>query len=112
MTVTLDLGSLKLTAELFDTKVARAFYSHLPCTIELTLWGREAYGPIPFDLGDEKPVPSIPPGGLAYTRKGNYFCIFFGQQPAWAVEYIGQIAGETWRSLVGKRDISRVTVMR
>lgn len=111
-TISLDFGQIILAADIFDTKIGRGFMDHLPYEVALTFWGREAYGEIPFDLGDEKPVPSIPPGGLAYTRKGNYFCIFFGQEPAWAVEYIGQIMGETWRDLIGKRDLRRVSVTR
>ncbi|MBI4978620.1 MAG: hypothetical protein HZC28_14160 [Spirochaetes bacterium] len=107
--ITLDFGTLQLSAELFDTKVAKAFHKNLPYSIDLTLWGNEAYGPIGADLGEEHPIPTIPPGGLAYTRQGNYFCIFFGQQPAWPVEYIGTMSGD-WKKLVGNRTITRVSI--
>ena len=53
-----------------------------------------------IDFGEENPVPDIPPGGIAYTSQGNYVCIFFGQRPAWAVEYIGQIMDDQWEKLV------------
>nr|WP_319394161.1 cyclophilin-like family protein [uncultured Desulfobacter sp.] len=49
-------------------------------------------------LREAKPVPAIPPGGIAYTNNGDYVCIFFGPTPAWPVEYIGQIDGGTWKN--------------
>ncbi len=102
-TILLNFGEFSLTAKLFDTQVARQFIAHLPCEIPLTTWGDEAYGPIGIDLGEENPVPDIPPGGLAYTNQGNYFCIFYGQRPAWAVEYIGKIEGNEWQRLSEER---------
>ncbi len=63
-------------------------------------WGNEFYGSIGKDLGEENPVPDIPLGGIAYTNQGNYVCFFFGQRPAWAVEYIGQILDDQWEKLV------------
>jgi len=89
--ITLDFGDFSLKAELFDTQVAEKFYNNLPYTINLTAWGQEVYGGIGIDLGSESPQPLIPSGGLAYTNQGNYFCVFFGQNPAWPVEYIGRI---------------------
>ena len=91
MNILLDFGTFTLKAELEHTPVAEAFADNLPYEIDLTGWGRELYGPISRDLGSHNPVGVIPPGGLAYTNKGNYFCIFFGQNPAWEVEYIGNI---------------------
>ena len=84
-------GRETLTATLFDTPVARKFFSHLPYDIKLISWGNESYGPIGRNLGEHKLQPSIPPGGLAYTTQGNYFCIFYGQSPAWPVDHIGSI---------------------
>ena len=55
-------------------------------------------------------MPDIPAGGLAYTNQGNYFCIFFGQKPAWDVEYIGKIEGDEWKKLIGNSDIKKVKV--
>ena len=99
--IILDFKSLLLDAELFDRSVASRFAANMPYTVDLEKWGNELYGPIGIDLGEEHPVPDIPPGGIAYTNKGNYLCIFFGQRPAWPVEYIGQIAGDGWKKLVG-----------
>jgi hypothetical protein len=94
--IILDFGTFSLEAELFDTPIAQKFKQHLPYQVRLMQWGNELYGSIGKDLGEEKPVPDIPPGGIAYTRQGNYVCIFFGQTPAWAVEHIGQICGDQW----------------
>ena len=99
-TIILDFADLKLEAELFKNSIAEKFYNNLPYSIELTGWGNELYGSIGKNLGEENPVPEIPSGGLAYTSRGNYLCIFFGQTPAWPVEYIGQIKGDTWKQLL------------
>lgn len=108
--ILLDFGSVQLKAELFENKTAAIFYENLPYQIELTSWGREVYGSIGINLGTENPVPTIPPGGLAYTNQGNYFCVFFGQNPAWPVEYIGQIKDETWKQLLDIRDFQSLKV--
>lgn len=97
--IELDFGDVVFDAELFDTAVAAKFAEHLPYTVQLMQWGNELYGPIGIDLGVEKPVPDIPPGGLAYTNHGNYVCIFFGQTPAWPVEYIGHLIDDEWEHL-------------
>ena len=99
MKIILDFGEFSLNAVLKDTAIAKKFYFELPLKVKLVTWGEEAYGPIHKDLGVESPVPSIPKGGLAYTSNGGYFCIFFGQTPAWPVEYLGDIEGDTWTRL-------------
>jgi hypothetical protein len=108
--IELDFGSLVISATLFDTAVAEKFAARLPCEVYLTQWGGELYGSIGVDLGTADPVPDIPAGGLAYTSNGNYVCIFFGQTPAWAVEYIGQMADGQWPQLLEATDLSRVTI--
>ena len=98
--IILDFGSMSLIAELFDSSVAAGFFENLPYTANLEKWGNELYGSIGINLGEENPVPDIPPGGIAYTNNGNYVCIFFGQTPAWSVEYIGQVIGDGWEKLI------------
>jgi hypothetical protein len=98
--IILDFGVFTLDAELFDSSIADKFYQNLPYSIELTTWGKEVYGPIEHSLGFEKPQGSIPEGGIAYTSRGNYVCVFFGQTPAWPVEYIGQIKETSWEKLL------------
>jgi len=113
--IILDFGSFVLDAELFDTVIAEKFFQHLPYQVNLTHWGNEFYGPITEklggkDLGEENPEPDIPPGGIAYTNQGNYVCIFFGQRPAWAVEYIGQIIDDQWEKLVDNPEQASVEI--
>jgi len=107
--IQLNFKDFVLKADLFDTVIANRFASHLPYEVKLTGWGNELYGPIGIALGSEDPVADIPPGGIAYTNQGNYVCIFFGQRPAWAVEYIGQIPDNQWQQLV-KSPAQHVTI--
>ncbi|MBU1052230.1 MAG: hypothetical protein KKC46_00180 [Proteobacteria bacterium] len=108
--IELDFGLFILEADLFDTAIARKFSENLPYTVSLMQWGKELYGSIGTDLGEENPVPKIPPGGIAYTNNGDYLCIFFGQTPAWAVEHIGNIIGDQWLRLNEGQSISSVIV--
>lgn len=98
--ITLEFDDFSIDAELFDTPIAQAFINALPYHINLEQWGNELYGSIHRDLGTDNPRAEIPPGGLAYTNNGNYLCVFYGQQPAWPVEYIGQINGDSWQTLL------------
>lgn len=108
--IVLDFGSFQLDADLKACAIAERFAENLPCTIALQQWGDELYGPMGVDLGEEDPVPIIPPGGIAYSSSGHYLCIFFGQTPAWPVEYIGQIPGDTWKELARNPSQKSVTV--
>jgi hypothetical protein len=107
--IVLDFGRFRLAAELFDNDVAGRLWEALPVEIDLERWGGELYGPIGADCGTENAVPEIPEGGIAYSRKGRYLCLFFGQSPAWPVDHIGTMEG--WARLktetVKKLKISR-----
>jgi hypothetical protein len=107
--ILLDFGSFALPAQLLDTRIANKFFECLPAEAELTAWGDELYGSIGADLGSENPQPEMPPGGIAYSTQGAYLCIFFGQKPAWPVEFIGMIEGEEWQRLK-QEQVSTVTV--
>ncbi|MBN2526579.1 MAG: hypothetical protein JXR76_09300 [Deltaproteobacteria bacterium] len=89
--IVLEFESFSMNAKLFDTPVADSLYQSLPQQISLTHWGKEMYGSVQGRHGEHQPVPRIPEGGLAYTDDGQYFCIFFGQNPAWPVEHVGRI---------------------
>ena len=108
--IILDFGLFSLDATLFDTPVARNFKQYLPYQVPLMQWGNELYGPIGKNLGEENPVPHIPPGGIAYSRQGYYVCIFFGQTPAWDVEHIGQIVGDQWEKMLEKHVYTSVAI--
>lgn len=99
MNIQLEIDGHRLGGRLFETRVAYDLFRLLPLEIELQTWGKECYGPISADLGTENPVPSIPPGGIAYTNQGNYLCLFYGQQPAWPVEHVGEVAENEWQLL-------------
>ena len=108
--IVLDFGAFVLDMKLFDTAVAKNFAEYMPYNVSLMQWGKELYGSIGRDLGEENPVEKIPPGGIAYTNKGNYVCIFFGQTPAWAVEHIGHILDGQWKRLVENPSQSSVVI--
>lgn len=110
--VLLDFGLFRCGARLNDSVTAGRVIDLLPVTVKLTAWGREVYGPIGVNLGSESPVATVPPGGIAYTGRGVYLCIFFGQDPAWPVEHIGMIEGGEWRRLLEGPAPDSVTVMR
>jgi len=110
MEIQLDFGSFTCDAELFATPVAVKFSENLPCKVSLRRWGNELYGSVGIDCGENNPIPEIPAGGIAYTNNGNYLCVFFGQRPAWPVEYIGQITGDSWKQIVNDDGITSVAV--
>jgi len=96
---TSDDQALDIEADIFNSEIGSAFMAGLPYKISLTSWGDEVYGSLDLDLGMVAPVPKIQKGGLAYSQRGYYFCVFYGQQPAWPVEYIGQIKNQDWQQL-------------
>ncbi|HRZ27121.1 MAG TPA: cyclophilin-like fold protein [Spirochaetota bacterium] len=113
--IILDFGSLSIDADLYDSHAANTLYESLPRTISLEQWGNELYGPVGVELDNGKSsrpklVSEIPPGGIAYSKRGNYLCIFFGQKPAWEVEEIGRIRNTQWRELAGQSRLTRVTI--
>jgi hypothetical protein len=101
MDITLEFESCTMRARLFNTTIAQRLATMLPLQVSLQSWGHESYGSIGNDLGSDAPRSEMPPGALAYSSQGNYLCIFYGQQPAWPVEYIGQIRDDQWRQLCG-----------
>ncbi|THB71975.1 MAG: hypothetical protein D6B28_06470 [Gammaproteobacteria bacterium] len=108
--INLDFSDFSLQATLLDNAIATKLAEILPVTVVLQQWGDEVYGSIGKDLGEANPVPQIPPGGIAYTNNGDYLCIFFGQTPAWPVEYIGQIKDDSWKRLLKQPAFNSVTV--
>ena len=102
-----------LRARVFDTPTGHAFLGACPHVLpSLQSYGEEVYGSLRVTLPSSQPQSLIPPGGLAYSSQGQYLCVFFGQAPAWPVDYIAQIEvgyeylrGSTWRDMyVSKED--------
>ena len=99
--------TLALRARIFDTPTGHAFLASCPQHISrLGVFGNEVYGPWSVGLPSTTLQPIIPPGGLAYSAAGQYLCVFFGERPAWPVQYFGQIdagadalPGGSWRDL-------------
>ena len=111
----LNVGStdhIALRARVFDSPTSRAFLESCPHDVgRLSAYGDEVYGQLRHVLPMTRPQPRIPAGGLAYSSQGNYLCLFFGQTPAWPVDYIAQVEvgyehlqGGSWRSLVVTRE--------
>jgi hypothetical protein len=106
----LDFGAFELHAELFELPVCEAIINILPATVDLTAWGGELYGTLELaDVKKGKLADKIPAGGIAYSYRGAYLCIFFGQTPAWPVEHIGNIEGNEWERLKDAR-VDKVTI--
>lgn len=108
MNIKLTFDTVSIEATLNESPVAQRLYDELPKSLDLITWGDEAYGSLGIDLGAFDPVPEIPGGGIAFTNNGNYLCFFYGQRPAWAVEYIGDMASG-WTQLIANSP-SRVTI--
>ncbi len=109
--IRMDFGDITLWGRIGDDPVGRKFIDCLPRSVDLTRWGQELYGPLGLDLGEHQPVPDVPSGGIAYSRRGGYLCLFFGQTPAWPVDIIGRME-EGWKDLDERGDLSRVTISR
>ena len=99
-TISAEIDGKKYIIELFNHPIALKILQILPLTIDLTCWGNEAYGEIPLNTPSVSPQSTIPPGGIAFSEKGSYLCLFYGQTPAWPVDYIGRFEGESWKSLI------------
>ena len=108
--IVLEFDSFHIEAKLFDTPISKAFIESLPYRVSLEQWGQELFGSIGKDLGTHQPLAEIPSGGLAYTNNGNHFCLFFGQRPAWPVEYIGEMIGEDWLDQLKDLYAANITV--
>lgn len=108
--IILEFDSFSLEATLFEHPVAERFYDSLPQTVSLSSWGKELYGSVKGSFGHHEPQADIPSGGLCYTERGSYFCIFFGQSPAWPVEHIGKITSSDHSKL--SSGLNEVTVRK
>jgi len=81
--VLISIGSLKLKAELNESKTAKAIWRVLPIEGKVNLWGEEIYFSIPVSLDEEKDAKAVVDlGDLGYWPPSKAFCIFFGLTPA------------------------------
>ena len=118
--IVIQAGSVKMDAELNDTKAADAIWEALPIEGRGSRWGEEIYFSIPVQCKQEKPQEVVEVGDLAYWPPGSAFCIFFGPTPASsgdepsaasAVTVFGKVKGDA-KEFGKVRSGEKVTVTR
>jgi len=116
LAIELNFGIQQMQGTLHNTPIGQRLYDLLPVSIPLTLWGKEAYGPVYANLPPYQPQETIPGGGIAYSADGDYLCFFWGQNPAWPVDHVGDIHESQWPLLndisPNQVSISKVTSLK
>jgi len=80
--ITIQAGSVSITATLNDSITARRIWEALPIEGRANTWGDEIYFRIPLSLPPENPKETVEMGDLGYWPLGEALCIFFGPTPA------------------------------
>ena len=98
--ITITAGTVRVRAELNDSRTAAAIAAALPIEQRGQTWGDEIYFDIGLALAAESPREVVALGDLGYWSPGQAFCIFFGPtpmsrgdeiRPASAVNVIGRV---------------------
>ena len=78
----MTIGSVEITAEVFDTPTADAIYDSLPFTSTARTWGEEVYFPAPVAVAKEADAKAVVEAGeLAFWVEGESIAIGFGPTP-------------------------------
>jgi uncharacterized protein len=81
--IVIEVGNLRLSAELLDTDAAQAIADLLPIESAFETWGDEYYFPIRLDLPlDNAATLNVSVGDLAYWPPQQSLTIFYGPTPA------------------------------
>ena len=103
MKIKIEVGKVKLIAELNDSNTAKLIWSTLPIKGIVSTWGDEIYFTIPVTAKIESPKTTVELGALGYWPPGKAFCIFFGPtpiskgneiKPSSAVCIVGKVIGD------------------
>ena len=80
--IVIEVGNLKLKAELTDSPTAKAILKALPMEADFQTWGDEYYFEIPVDMPlDDTSTLEVDVGDLAYWPEGKALAIFYGPTP-------------------------------
>lgn len=107
----MTIGSVEITAEVFDTPTADAIYDSLPFTSTARTWGEEVYFSTPVRVAGEADAKAVVEAGeLAFWVEGESIAIGFGRTPISQGDEI-RLAAPTniWgRALNDVRELRRV----
>lgn len=81
--IIIEVGNLKLKAELSDAPTAKAIAKVLPIEADFETWGDEYYFEIPVTMPlDSTATMNLNVGDLGYWPPGKALAIFYGPTPA------------------------------